>query len=310
MGDGRVVVGALGRLSLRVIKTFGRIKSQVKWIMGTLFGTRIRRALTCLVVLGVVAAVVPPLALWYYDGPRTSRTSDGYYATFLRHEGEQSIQLSRFPADADPTGSELQAAAKLLAETTEHSKSFADYGWASTEGGYRISNTGILGRPNAPFHHLFNPDYMADGKTLDPSRPESLMFYRTDLGMTLVGIMYMMPPGQHGPQPGGRLTQWHYHPVVEFCMDSLGVPRVKAKRGVRGGCPVGLSNGPMPEMMHVWLVDNPYGAFGHRMALPVASDHMDRPTDMPMNMPVHEHGHPHPYREFVHRAQLWLRSQF
>jgi len=34
--------------------------------------------------------------------------------------------------------------------------------------------------------------------------------------------MYIMPPGQHGPQIGGPLTRWHYHFRIGFAATKTG----------------------------------------------------------------------------------------
>ncbi|MFN2399918.1 MAG: hypothetical protein ABR543_14965 [Gemmatimonadaceae bacterium] len=199
---------------------------------------------------------------------------------------------------------ELAAAERLVDETTLQAKRFSDYHRVRAAEGFTVSGTEILDKPDADFHHVFNPDYMADGRTLDPSRPESLIFIRSGNTMELAGVMFMMPIGTHGPQPGGPLTRWHYHPVVNFCMDSDGLPRVRAERAERGGCPVGMSNGPTPEMMHVWLVENRYGAFAHHMDV---ASHDDAAS--------HAHAAPrvpsgaNPYREFVRRTNLWVNKR-
>lgn len=230
-----------------------------------------RHWIATVLAIVLVALVIPPIYFWYRDGPRAQRTSDGLYGTYMRHGGESTVELSRVPPDKEPTTTELESASRLLDETVRDAKQFGDYRWATTAGGFTVSNAAILGRPHARYYHVWNPAHMMDGRSLDPSRPEALVYLNTDdrgQEMRLIGVMYTMPPGMHGPQPGGRLTRWHYHPAVEFCMDSLGIPRTRATRGTDGGCPPAMVNGPTPEMMHVWLVDNPYGAFAHQMALP------------------------------------------
>lgn len=255
-----------------------------------------RRWLPFVATCVLVALVIPPVFFWYYEGPRTSRIGDAEWRTFMRHSGEESVELSRAAPNAPPTRSELQAASRLLNETTENASAFSDYGHVTTHGGFTVSNTAILGRPTSMFHHLFNPSNMADGATLDPKRPESLVFMRAGEQMQLVGVMFMMPPGVRGAQPGGSLTQWHYHPTVEFCMDSIGVPVSRAARGNDGGCAPGTTNGPTPEMLHVWQVDNPFGAFAHQMAV---AGHSHGASDHEMN----------PYAKFARRTSLWVQAR-
>lgn len=229
-----------------------------------------KRAAFLILGLVVVAGAVPPLALWYYDGPRGGRTSDGRYSVFMRHEGEVALEFSSYPPSAEPTVSQLRNATALVGGAIAAQTKFQDFSVATTTLGYTVSNFKILNRPSARFYHVWNPNYMRDSIELDPEHPEALVYYNSvnDQKKELVGLMFMAKPGVHGAQPGGNLTRWHVHQVVEFCQDSNGIPTVAAEHGVKGGCPAGMTNGPTPEMMHVWLVDNPFGAFSHRMALP------------------------------------------
>jgi hypothetical protein len=258
--------------------------SAVAWIAGLV------------VVIGICLAV-PPVFFWWYEGPRTSRDDDDLWHTYMMHGGEKSIEVSRVAPQTDPTRTEVEASATLLASTVAQSPPYQDYAWATTEGGFAVSNAAVLGRPDARFYHVWNPDYMRDQHVLDPTRPESLIYHNSEHGMHLVGVMYVAPPGTHGPQPGGALTRWHYHPVVEFCMDDDGVPTTMAENGTRGGCPPDMTHGPTPEMMHVWLVDNPHGVFAHMMAL----EHDHHATGEPER---------NVYQEFAHRAVLWIRNRF
>ncbi len=105
--------------------------------------------------------------------------------------------------------------------------------------------------------HLVNPDLFNDGAIVDPTRPESLVY----LDGELEGVMFIMDEvGQEGPQPGGCLTQWHGHD--DLCMTA---PMQEAGMVVFltdfGPCPTGSELTIPPPMLHVWVVDNPEGAF-------------------------------------------------
>jgi hypothetical protein len=62
----------------------------------------------------------------------------------------------------------------------------------------------------APHHHgreatkhYFNPRYLLDGRVLDPSRPEGLMYAHTDRGPVLVAAVWLMNrPGEPGRAVG------------------------------------------------------------------------------------------------------------
>jgi len=65
-----------------------------------------------------------------------------------------------------------------------------------------------------PMLHVGNDANRSDGKILDPSAPESLMYsYAGEGHWTLVGVMYTANESfpQAPPDPGGPITRWHYH---------------------------------------------------------------------------------------------------
>ncbi|MDQ6797009.1 MAG: hypothetical protein M3011_03100 [Actinomycetota bacterium] len=65
-----------------------------------------------------------------------------------------------------------------------------------------------------PMLHVGNKANKTDGKVLDPSAPETLMYsYQGDGHWTLVGVMYTANESypQAPPDPGGPITRWHYH---------------------------------------------------------------------------------------------------
>ena len=65
-----------------------------------------------------------------------------------------------------------------------------------------------------PMLHVANEANRADGKVLDPSAPETLMYsYQGQGNWTLIGVMYTANESypQAPPDPGGPITRWHYH---------------------------------------------------------------------------------------------------
>jgi hypothetical protein len=195
-----------------------------------------------------------------------ARGADGTYEMKMIHGNEISIERSQYPLDVLPSHSEMEAAMELVNRTKAQASKFENYDAVRASGGFSISTAKLSKNDGVKFEHLVNPEFMMDGKTLDPERPECLVFHREPAGQKrLVGIMYMTTRPNHGPQVGGPLTRWHFHPRVDFCMDQYGVPR--ASRQDNGDCPAGLNYGPSSEMLHVWLVDNPYGVFAHMMAV-------------------------------------------
>ena len=158
------------------------------------------------------------------------------------------------------TAAELEGAARLVAETKAASVRFEDIEAARAAGYYLAS------APRNGLSHYFNTAYTRDGRILDPERPESLVYLSlADGSSKLVGVLYRMPsPDQPGPRVGGPLTAWHAHD--NLCTAN---GRVVGKL-INGRCTngAGATTGtvsPTPEMLHVWLVDNPNGVFSDDM---------------------------------------------
>ena len=152
------------------------------------------------------------------------------------------------------TEAELEAATLLVADTKTGVARFEDLEAAKADGYYQVAP------PRNGLVHYLNSAYNRDGRILDPERPESLIYLDlTDGTWMLVGAMYRMPvPDQPGPRVGGPLTAWHSH--NNLCRAEGRVVAV----AVDGACPKG-ELGATPEMLHVWLVENPDGVFSDDM---------------------------------------------
>ena len=164
------------------------------------------------------------------------------------HGGEVSI-----------TADELSAAMKLWDDTRSGTARLQDFKTAQAEG-YRQITPWVGG-----LAHFHNQAYFAAGKTLDPTKPEELIYLRTQRGeIKLVGVMYLAKPGQAGPKVGGVLTSWHAHDNLCYTPNRQ---MVIALADASGKCPSGtIYNGVTPEMLHVWLVNNPNGIFSEDMS--------------------------------------------
>ncbi|XVQ88182.1 hypothetical protein ACQP2K_12420 [Microbispora siamensis] len=125
---------------------------------------------------------------------------------------------------ADAATSAAQAlAAAVRRETAGRLPTAAD----AERAGYRVwtDNDGV--------QQLANPALLQDGQVLDPAQPEVLVYHE---GKTLLGAVFVMPPGARGPAIGPFMP-WHSH-----------------------ACP--LCDPPSEtDMLHVWLVDYPGGGF-------------------------------------------------
>lgn len=157
------------------------------------------------------------------------------------------------------TTGELEAAAKLVADVRAGTARYEDLKVAQQEGYFLLAGgrTGLAHYHNQAFH--------TDGRIVDPSKPEDLMYLRLADGTTkLVGVMFLMPNStQAGPRVAGPLTAWHAHDNLCF---SATLGRISGFTDSNGKCAAGsVFMGKTPEMMHVWLVDNPNGVFSDDM---------------------------------------------
>jgi hypothetical protein len=156
--------------------------------------------------------------------------------------------------DRDPTPGEAQAADDLYAATVAATALWQDTAQAAVDG-YAVE--GISGRE----FHADNQTYLNDGMTLDPTRPESLIYAEGPDGPILVGVLYQMSGiGVPGPSVGGPLTVWHAHDNVCF---SLTPPALAGLVSPLGMCPVGSLAIPITnEMLHIWTVPGIPEPFG------------------------------------------------
>ena len=162
--------------------------------------------------------------------------------------------------DAAPTPAQ-EAAAKALLDASFLSAT--QRGWYEYKRGRADGYNLIFGDEV----HYVNEEYLFDGRTLDPERPEFLMYYDSPKGKSLVGYMYYVDaPMVHGPQIGGARTIWHYHVWSDARCFTRGILAI-ALADPDGKCREGEPNHRSPEMLHVWLVDHPQGPFATRMRI-------------------------------------------
>jgi hypothetical protein len=158
---------------------------------------------------------------------------------------------------------QLQAANRLYEQTRAAVQRYRDLA-AAIAAGYQPMEP-----PDLEIAHYVNRAYFTDQDILKPEHVQSLIYFNTKKGPVLIGAMYIMPRwGMPGPQIGGALTTWHQH--NDLCFDKK-TNMVVAFAGAGGAfldrpgwsrsCPPGSSKQDTPEMLHVWLIDNPNGPF-------------------------------------------------
>jgi hypothetical protein len=134
---------------------------------------------------------------------------------------------------------------------------------AAAAAGFRFRDNSLAANRPVRLLHVPNPAWRADGRVLDPARPETLIYWRDpDDRLVLVGVMYTAARGQPGPTVGGPITRWHDH---QSCRDPA--TRAKLGRPLDGACPSGQLLRRSGEMLHVWFTDDLATAFARRAPL-------------------------------------------
>ncbi len=166
-----------------------------------------------------------------------------------------------------PTAAQSAAAARLVADTKRGLARFADLRDALAAG-YAPHHPG-----NEAVRHYFNPAYVTDGRVLDPTRPEGLMYAFTRHGPVLVAAVYLMDrAGEPGRAVGGCLTQWHTHD--NLCSTDPAKGMITGLHAPGGPCPPGQVPWPAPPMLHAWVIDIPGGPFAHQFSAGAVFGHL------------------------------------
>jgi hypothetical protein len=149
-----------------------------------------------------------------------------------------------------------QAEAELvLSNALYYLPHWTDYKVAEAEGWSSIGD-GVTGH-----EHFVNSATFNDGKILDATAPESLVYENKNGERRLVAAMFMLPPGStmaDVPDTGGALMQWHIHDNLCFSPDT---GRVAGLRAPGAPCTNGLVVGGENPMIHVWIESHPCGPF-------------------------------------------------
>lgn len=201
------------------------------------------------------AANARPLP-WYirqYKG--ADKTNYWALESDMRNPNGGMYELTQFP-DKEPTPEQKQQAAELIEKTLAavKAKGWLDKEQALKDGYQKMYKDKI---------HYFKKEYLYDGELMNPEKPEFLMFYPTEHGELLMGVMFSAL--DHGPQIGGPLTLWHYHVEKGICYENDYLPIGQVNEN--GQCVTGVTRQKSPEMLHLWFFDHPDGRFATRMRL-------------------------------------------
>ncbi|HKE77042.1 MAG TPA: hypothetical protein VKB57_25700 [Acidimicrobiales bacterium] len=171
------------------------------------------------------------------------------------YTGKLPVDLGGVPG---VTPAEQASAEAVVTRTIQRLPQFADPAVAEARGWHTIGD-GFTG-----FEHLINWPLIEDHDTLDPDKPESLVYQMTPgQPPKLVAAMYMLPssvPLDKVPDVGGPLVQWHIHDNLCFAGQenawTVG-PIVPPDQP----CPGGTFRFRSSPMIHVWIVGNQCGPF-------------------------------------------------
>lgn len=148
-------------------------------------------------------------------------------------------------------------ASTLITETQNNLVRWADYKTALAEGWFSI------GDGETGYEHFVNGRALNDGRFLDSTIPESIVYKVYGDKRILVSAMYMAEgePDIDAPELtefAGPLFQWHVH--NDLCWKGLG--DVAGVVDENGQCPPGSMLRPVQKpMIHVWIVPHPCGPF-------------------------------------------------
>jgi hypothetical protein len=213
---------------------------------------RARRRRRVLATSGVFALTLPVvIGVWAVG--LTAGQGAGHHA----EPGVAPALGTAMPAGpTEPAGAEQRKAADALYRNVSAAIARFEDPAVAVAAGYHAE--GIRGTG----FHADNPAYTGDGRTLDPRRPETLVYAARDDGTpVLLGAMFQAQGLRaHGPAVGGPLTVWHAHEQVCF---GLLPPSLAGLTSPLGVCPAGSVTIPLTnEMMHVWTVPGAPSRFG------------------------------------------------
>ena len=166
-----------------------------------------------------------------------------------------------FSGVAGVTPEQQERAEQLVRDTLRDLPAFADVASLGALGYHSI------GDASTGFEHYINLSLFGDGKELDPTAPESLVYQVDGDDRTLVSAMFIVADtaidDPRLTEFAGPLMQWHVHDNLCWGLDDDGDPVVKGVLASPGDtCPPGSINaGAENPMVHVWIAPHVCGPF-------------------------------------------------
>jgi hypothetical protein len=165
-------------------------------------------------------------------------------------------RLQQYPALGLATPEQRQAAERLWRDTRAATAAWATPRSARAAGFSLRTARRDVGDTSVHWFHSENHGFLHDKFVLDPARPETLIYANAPgRPLALIGVMFAVARGVHGPTPGGPITRWHRHWVC-----ARGAHRGLAPRP-DGTCPPGTRGRLGSEMMHLWFTNDLRSAF-------------------------------------------------
>jgi hypothetical protein len=209
----------------------------------------------------VALTVVTGLGLWGASlaaHDHADAASGGESAHHHEHEYAARAQAGIIvrPSDAAATLQDFEAAAAFAQATRAGIAKYADVSAAIADG-YKPEGPALGAK-----RHFGSAANKKDGVILDPARPEMLVYGVDGDRYVLLGAVYQMEDaGEPGPAFAGRLAQWHAHNI---CATVL--PPSFSLVSPFGSCPLASVDVTIPEMIHVWTIDNPRGPYANDLS--------------------------------------------
>ena len=122
-----------------------------------------------------------------------------------------------------------------------------------------------IGDGSTGFEHYIKYSLLNDGRVLDTTAPESLVYEVKGAVKTLVSAMFIANPGTPLTDTtlvnyAGGLMQWHVH--SNLCWITVnGVPKVVGVTNAAGACLIGTLQPAGAPMVHVWIAPHMCGPF-------------------------------------------------
>jgi hypothetical protein len=200
-----------------------------------------------LIVLGIVVAAA--VAAWMIARSISRGVGALALGVVLVSIGWMAFSLSNGPGGPEGTPQQRAAASQLWQATQTATRRYTSLSVAVADGYIAFNPI------SDPLVHYVKPEYLHDGKILDPEHVESLLYEAGLRGPVLVAAMYSLEdPNVSPPDVGGEVTPWHRHD--DLCFTPTG-----EVTGAAPNCPSGSATYYTPWMLHVWFVPDRYGRF-------------------------------------------------